>query len=63
MNLLKIYKARQKISEFNDSDVLEIADQIEFYLKNYPNAVDTIEGITKWWLLGRGVEVSSLIVQ
>jgi len=62
MNLLKIYKARQQISEFNDSDVLEIADQIEFYLKNYPNAVDTIEGITKWWLLGQEFEVSSLIV-
>ena len=62
MNLLKIYKARQQISEFNDSDVLEIADQIEFYLKNYPNAVDTIEGITKWWLLGQEFEVLSLIV-
>lgn len=51
------------MSEFNDSDVQQIADQIECYLKNHPNAADTIEGITKWWLPGQGIEVSSLIVQ
>ena len=49
--------------EFNDSDVHQIADQIECYLKIHPNAADTIEGITKWWLPGRGIEASSLIVQ
>ena len=49
--------------EFNDSDVRQIAELIECYLKNHPNAADTIEGITKWWLLGLGIEVSSLIVQ
>ncbi|MDD5319794.1 MAG: hypothetical protein PHD43_04115 [Methylococcales bacterium] len=51
------------MSEFNDSDVQQIADQIEYYLKKHPNAADTIEGITKWWLPGQGIEVSSLIVQ
>ena len=49
--------------EFNDSDVQQIADQIERYLKNHPNAADTIEGISKWWLPGEGIEASSLIVQ
>ena len=47
----------------NDSDVQQIADEIECYLKNHPNAADTIEGIAKWWLRGEGIEVSSLIVQ
>jgi hypothetical protein len=51
------------MSGFNDSDVQQIADQIECYLKNHPYAADTIEGITKWWLRGEEVEVSSLIVQ
>ena len=51
------------MSEFNDSDVQQIADQIECYLKNHPNAADTIEGITDWWLPGQGSDVSSLIVQ
>ena len=51
------------MSEFNDSDVQQIADQLECYLKNHPNAADTINGITKWWLPGQGIEVSSVIVQ
>jgi len=51
------------MSEFKDYDVQEIADQIECYLNYHPNAADTIEGITKWWLPGQGIEVSSLIVQ
>ena len=51
------------MSEFNDSDMQQIADQIEYYLKNHPNAADTIEGITKWWLPEQGIEVSSVIVQ
>jgi len=51
------------VSEFNDSDVQQIADKIECYLKDHPNAADTIEGITKWWLPEQGFEVSSLIVQ
>jgi hypothetical protein len=53
----------QKMSKFNDSDVQQIADQIECYLKNHPNAADTIEGITKWWLPEQEIEVSSLLVQ
>jgi hypothetical protein len=51
------------MSEFNEYDVQKIADQIECYLKYHPNAADTIEGITKWWLPGQGIEASSVIVQ
>lgn len=51
------------MTESNNYDVQKIADQIECYLKDHPNAADTIEGITKWWLPGRGIEASSLIVQ
>ncbi|MFA6162549.1 MAG: hypothetical protein WC685_03860 [Methylobacter sp.] len=51
------------MTESNDYDVQKIADQIECYLKDHPNAADTIEGITKWWLTGQKIEVSSLIVQ
>lgn len=45
-----------------DPEVQKIVDQIEFYLKNHPNAADTTEGISKWWLPS-GEEVSSLLVQ
>ena len=51
------------MSEFRDSDVQEIAHQIECYLKIHPNAADTIEGIAKWWLWEQGSDVSSLIIQ
>ncbi|MDD5267132.1 MAG: hypothetical protein PHO08_08380 [Methylococcales bacterium] len=51
------------MSEFNDSEVKQVADQIECYLKSHPKAADSIEGITKWWLPGRGIETSSVIVQ
>ena len=51
------------MSDFNESDVQQIADRIECYLKNHPNAADTIEGIAKWWLPEQGVEVSNLMVQ
>lgn len=49
------------MSGFNDSDIQQIADEIECYLKNHPNAADSIEGIVYWWL--RESDVSNLIVQ
>jgi hypothetical protein len=51
------------MSELNNSDVQQIANQIECYLKNHPNAADTIEGISKWWLSDLRVEPSNLTVQ
>ena len=51
------------MAEFNDPEIRQIADQIERYLNSRPHAADTIEGITKWWLLGKRVEVSTVVVQ
>jgi hypothetical protein len=50
------------MSEVNDVEVIRVADQIEGYLESRPHAADTLEGITQWWLLGQGVDVSSLVV-
>lgn len=38
------------MTDLFDPDVRIIADQIENYLNNHPNAADTSEGIAKWWL-------------
>jgi hypothetical protein len=51
------------MSEFNDSEVQQIVVQIESYLANHPHAADTLEGISKWWLPGKRIEVSRPIVQ
>jgi hypothetical protein len=51
------------MSEFYDTDVQQIAVQIERYLQSHPNAADTAEGIARWWLPGQGIQVSPLIVQ
>ena len=51
------------MSGINDSDVKQIAHEIECYLKNHPNAADTVEGIAKWWLQGEKNDLSNLIVQ
>jgi len=53
----------EKMVEINDSDIQQIADQIESYLNSHPNAADTIEGILQWWLPGKRIEASTLIVQ
>ena len=47
----------------NDSDVKQIAECIVSYLNSHPNAADTVEGITEWWLLRQQIEVSSALVQ
>lgn len=31
-------------------DVLGIAEEVKRYLAEHPNAADSIEGISKWWL-------------
>lgn len=33
-----------------DEELLDLADEILRYLQNHPNAVDTVEGIAKWWV-------------
>ena len=45
------------------SDIRYIAKEIEKYLNDHPKAADTIEGITEWWLIRQGFEVSIEMVQ
>ncbi len=33
-----------------DEHLIAIVDAILRYLHSYPDATDTVEGITKWWL-------------
>ena len=48
-NINERLKPGREMIELNNSDVQQVANQIECYLKNRPNAADTIEGINKWW--------------
>jgi len=34
----------------NDDEIVAISQEIKSYLMEHPNAVDSLEGITKWWL-------------
>ena len=36
-----------------DEEILKIANAIQHYLLNHPNAADSLEGISKWWLAGQ----------
>ncbi|WP_051222035.1 hypothetical protein [Neptunomonas japonica] len=47
----------------DDIEVMRIASEIRRYLGNHPQGVDTIDGITKWWLPQQRIEESSLLVQ
>lgn len=45
------------------SDVEEVATSIFNYLRENPDAGDTLEGITKWWLLRQRLRDSLAMVQ
>jgi Fe2+ or Zn2+ uptake regulation protein len=49
----------------NDSpdSVSSIAAQILSYLRRHPEAKDTLEGITEWWLLEQRVSVTKAEVK
>ncbi len=34
----------------NKYDIERISTEIQLYLQNHPNAADTLEGITRWWI-------------
>ena len=38
------------MSGTDDEDVRRVASEIERYLERHPNAMDTLEGIAKWWI-------------
>jgi hypothetical protein len=43
--------------------MIHTAKQIMQYFKDHPKACDTVEGITKWWLIRQRFEVSVGLVQ
>ena len=44
-------------------EIERIAEDIQRYLLSHPNAADTLEGITKWWLTHQRYEEGKEIVQ
>ncbi len=45
------YDPRQEnVAEINSTEVIFAVNSIERYLDDYPNAMDTLEGIHCWWI-------------
>lgn len=47
----------------NTQSIVKIANEVTDYLANYPNAVDSLEGITTWWLTQQRYQSALNIVQ
>jgi DNA-binding IscR family transcriptional regulator len=45
------------------TETSQVSNSILAYLAKHPDAQDTVEGITDWWLLQRRREVESSLVQ
>jgi hypothetical protein len=48
--------------EKHKNEIEKIAQEIQLYLFKHPNAADTLEGITKWWLQRLRYEETTEIV-
>lgn len=46
-----------------EHDIERISDEIQRYLQKHPNAADTAEGITKWWLTRQRYEEAAILVR
>jgi len=57
------YYASVSKQQTNNEDVVTIALEIRNYLSAHPNAVDSLEGITKWWLTRQRYEEAVSQVQ
>jgi hypothetical protein len=44
-------------------DIERISEEIQLYLLRHPNAADTLEGITKWWLARHRYEEATAVVK
>ena len=44
-------------------DIELISEEIHRYLLSHPDAADTIEGITKWWLTSQRYEETKTLVK
>lgn len=50
--------------EDNDTQsIVKIANEVTNYLVNHPNAMDSLEGITTWWLTHQRYNSALNIVQ
>ena len=45
------------------SETFRIANEIIAYLAEHPDAQDTFEGITEWWLLERKIKYQTTMVK
>ena len=46
-----------------DEEVLRVAEEIKRYLAMHPNAADSLEGISKWWLAPQNLNYPPAKVQ
>ncbi|MBI3560639.1 MAG: hypothetical protein HY080_02835 [Gammaproteobacteria bacterium] len=46
-----------------DTDVKEVATEINLYLSAHPNAADSLEGIVTWWLARQRYSKATDVVQ
>ena len=43
-------------------NAMHVANEIQDYLEDHPNAADTLEGITKWWLSRKRIEEAAVVI-
>jgi hypothetical protein len=48
---------------YQDQEIVAIAQEIHDYLSAHPNAVDSLEGVVKWWLTRQRFESATDSVQ
>ena len=47
----------------HEHEVERIAEEIQLYFFNHPNAADTLDGITRWWLTRQRYEEATTLVK
>lgn len=50
-------------TDFDEVEVQRIADEIKRYLADHPEGIDTIDGITRWWLPRQKLQESAFLVK
>ena len=47
----------------HEHEIERIAEEIQLYLFNHPNAADTLDGIARWWLTRQRYEEATTLVK